>query len=94
MSRRPIVVAVGLVGVWLAVLGFLVGMVVERVRFDGRRAVVLGELARDARRVRAYLMDLEQHAGRMQSPIHEAAGISQSIRSFSGGGHPANAAAP
>lgn len=63
-SRRAISLAVGCACLCLAVMGFLAGIVVERVRFDARRSAVLSSLASDERRVRAYLMDLERDAGR------------------------------
>jgi hypothetical protein len=45
-------------------LGFLSGTVVERVRFDVRRAEVLARLASETQRVHARLMALEPRTER------------------------------
>jgi hypothetical protein len=45
---------------YLTVLGFLTGMIVERVRFDRQRATVLQHLAATQERLHTDLMDLER----------------------------------
>jgi len=45
---------------YLTVLGFLTGMIVERVRFDRQRATVLQHLAATQERLHTHLMDLER----------------------------------
>jgi len=45
---------------YLAGLGFLTGMVVERVRFDRQRGLLLQRLAAMQARLHTHLMDLER----------------------------------
>jgi hypothetical protein len=45
---------------YLTVLGFLTGMIVERVRFDRQRATVLQHLDATQERLHTHLMDLER----------------------------------
>jgi hypothetical protein len=45
---------------YLTVLGFLTGMVVERIRFDRQRASLLQHLAATHERLHTHLMDLER----------------------------------
>jgi len=63
MSARQIRGACGL-GAYLLVLGFLGGMLVSAIRFDGQRATILSELDDASTRVRAQLMRLEHDAAR------------------------------
>ena len=59
ISRRlGLLVAVGCV--YLGAMGFLTGMVVERMRFDHQRALVLQTLSAAQERLHAHLMDLER----------------------------------
>lgn len=60
MSRRRRVLALGL-GLYAVVMGFLAGMLLERVRFDVERASVLTRVASAEQRLHARLMDLERH---------------------------------
>ena len=60
MSRRRRVLAFGL-GFYAVVMGFLAGMLLERVRFDVERASVLTRVATAEQRLHARLMDLERH---------------------------------
>lgn len=53
-------VLVGLGGLVLAVLGFVAGAAVERVRFDQHRAAVLRGLAATRNRLHTHLLDLER----------------------------------
>jgi hypothetical protein len=57
--RRRLAVIVGIVCLYLAGVGFLSGVLVERVRFDARRAAVLERLSTTEQRLHARLMDLE-----------------------------------
>ena len=61
MSPRRIVLGVVL-GLYLLGLGVLVGVVVERMRFDQGRLARLAELDAATSRVRAHLMLLEKDA--------------------------------
>ena len=60
MSRRRRVLAFGL-GLYAVVMGFLAGMLLERVRFDVEWASVLTRVATAEQRLHARLMDLERH---------------------------------
>lgn len=62
-NRRAIRLVIGFACLYLAAVGFLAGVVVERLRFDARRASVLGRLTAAERQVRARLMDLEGETG-------------------------------
>jgi hypothetical protein len=55
--RRAIVIAVA--GIYLLGLGFLAGIMVDRMRFDARRSATLRELEEAEQRVRARLMGVE-----------------------------------
>ena len=61
MTRRAIGILIAAGGLYLTAFGFLTGMVVERVRFDRQRGVLLEHLAASQERLHAYLMDLERH---------------------------------
>jgi hypothetical protein len=63
MSTRRLVLAC-LVGSYLLAMGLLGGMIVSAMRFDHRRAVILGGLDDTSTRVRAKLMLLEHDATR------------------------------
>jgi hypothetical protein len=59
--RTRTVVAL-LVGAYLLVLGMLVGVVVDRIRFDGRRSEVLGRYEQALRDWQTYRIALEKSA--------------------------------
>jgi hypothetical protein len=59
MTRREVGLLIAGGYLYLAGLGFLTGMVVERIRFDRQRATVLQHFAATHERLRARLMDLE-----------------------------------
>jgi hypothetical protein len=59
MRRRRLVLTASF-GLYLAILGFLAGMLVERMVFDQRRADVLSRLTSAERRLHGRLMDLER----------------------------------
>jgi hypothetical protein len=48
------------VGLYLLGVGVLTGMLIERIRFDEARSVLLTELDRDAHRLRERLMAIER----------------------------------
>jgi hypothetical protein len=50
---------IGLISVYLISLGFVSGMVIERMRYDMRRGAVLAELAEAKERLHNQLMALE-----------------------------------
>jgi hypothetical protein len=59
MSRRYAAVGVGL-ALYVAVMGFLGGMLAERVRFDVERGSILRRVAFAEQRLHAHLMELER----------------------------------
>ncbi len=63
MSARQIRGACAL-GAYLLVLGFLGGMLVSAIRFDGQRVAILSKLDDASTRVGAQLMRLEHDAAR------------------------------
>jgi hypothetical protein len=60
MTRRGLGILMGACCLYLTVLGFLTGVVVERVRFDRQRTTVLQRLAATQERLHTYLMNLER----------------------------------
>jgi hypothetical protein len=60
MSRRRRVLALVL-SLYAVAVGFLSGMLLERVRFDAERAAVLTRVTMAEQRLHARLMDLERH---------------------------------
>lgn len=60
MTRREVGILIAGSYLYLAVLGFLTGMVVERIRFDRQRAIVLQHFAATHERLRTRLLDLER----------------------------------
>lgn len=60
MARwQQLMIGVG-AGLYLTAMGFVVGVVVERMRFDQQRAGVLSRLEEANKKSRHYLMTLEQ----------------------------------
>jgi hypothetical protein len=55
--RRAVMIGLGCL--YLGAVGFLSGMLVERIRFDLHRTAVLTRLAAAEQRLHARLMDLE-----------------------------------
>lgn len=49
-------------GLYLTAMGFVVGVISERMRFDHQRAGALSRLEETNRKTRRYLMTLEQAA--------------------------------
>jgi hypothetical protein len=49
----------GVVGLYLLGVGVLTGMLIERIRFDEARSVLLTRLDQDAHRLRERLMAIE-----------------------------------
>jgi len=60
MTRRRLGLLIATGCLYLAGLGFLTGMVVERVRFDRQRGILLQHLAATQERLHTHLMDLER----------------------------------
>ena len=61
MIPRRLGVLVAAACVYLVIMGFLSCMVVERMRFDHQRGLVLQTLSAAQERLHAHLMDLERH---------------------------------
>lgn len=57
---RPRLVLTASIALYLAMLGFLGGVLMERMRFDQRRVGVMTRLTALEREVRGRLMELEQ----------------------------------
>ena len=70
MSRRWWVLGVGL-GLYAIAMGFLSGMLLERVRFDADRASMLTRVTMAEQRLRSRLMDLERHRAPRDSDTME-----------------------
>jgi hypothetical protein len=60
MTRRELGFLVAGGSLCLTVVGFLIGMVVERIRFDRQLATLLQHLAATHERLHTHLMDLER----------------------------------
>jgi len=60
MTRRELGFLIAGGSLYLTVVGFLTGMVVERVRFDRQRATLLQHLAATHERLHTHVMDLER----------------------------------
>jgi hypothetical protein len=66
MTRRGLGFLIAAGCLYLTGLGFLTGMVVERVRFDRQRGILLQHLAATQERLHTHLMDLERQT---QQPL-------------------------
>ena len=79
--RRRLALALGLAYLYVLGMGFLAGVLVDRVRFDQRRAEVLRYLTLTEARLRARLVSLERRVGdetgrpRLAQPAAVASGI-------------------
>jgi hypothetical protein len=62
MNRRGLTTLIAVGCLYLGILGFLAGMVVERMRFDPQRDAGLKSLPATERQLHTRLMDLERHA--------------------------------
>ena len=60
MTRRQLRVLIAASCLYLTGFGFLTGMLVERVRFDHQRGILLQHLDATQARLRTRLMELEQ----------------------------------
>lgn len=58
--RRRLAVIVGAGALYLVGIGFVSGIAVERMRFDGKRAAVLARLTSAQARLHGHVMDLER----------------------------------
>jgi hypothetical protein len=77
MSARRIAGAC-MLGAYLLVLGFFVGMIASAMRFDAQRAAVLSKLEDATTRVRVQLMSFEHDAARSAEP-RDASATSASV---------------
>jgi hypothetical protein len=68
MTRRRLRFLIAAGCLYLTGLGFLTGMIVERVRFDRQRSIVLHHLAATQERLHTHLMDLERQT---QQPLRK-----------------------
>jgi hypothetical protein len=68
MTRRRLRFLIAAGCLYLTGLGFLTGMIVERVRFDRQRGIVLHHLAATQERLHTHLMDLERQT---QQPLRK-----------------------
>ncbi len=57
---------------YLLVVGFLCGMIVDRIRFDETRSVLLARLEEDSHRVHQRLMAIEGEESRERSVLQGA----------------------
>ena len=60
MTRRELGFLIAAGCLYLTGFGFLTGMVVERVRFDRQRGILLQHLAATREQLHTHLMDLER----------------------------------
>jgi hypothetical protein len=67
MTRRGLGILIGAGCLYLTALGFLAGVMVERMRFDRQRTTVLQRLATTQERLHTHLMNLER---RTEFPRH------------------------
>jgi hypothetical protein len=58
--RRRLAVIVGAGALYLVGIGFVSGIAVERMRFDGKRAAVLARLTSTQARLHGHVMELER----------------------------------
>jgi hypothetical protein len=73
ISRRALSVAIVGACLYSTALGVLLGIVVDRIRFDAERAALLSRLTTAEHQVRARLMDLEGQTGLFIPPGPQAA---------------------
>ena len=57
---------------YLLVIGFLSGMIVDRIRFDETRSVLLARLEEDSQRLHQRLMAIEREESRERSVLQGA----------------------
>jgi len=69
MAGRELGFLIAAGSLYLTVLGFLTGMVVERMRFDRQRSEVLSHYEQALREWQTYRMALEKHAEAQRYPV-------------------------
>ena len=67
-ERRRRVVIGSALAFYLIALGFLAGIVAERIRFDRQRSAAVARLETAAQRLRAEMMTAEQAAAGVRAP--------------------------
>ena len=68
MTRRKLGLLIAAGCLYLTGFGFLTGMLVERVRFDRQRGILLQHLAATQEQLHPHLMELER---RTQRPLRQ-----------------------
>jgi hypothetical protein len=71
VTRRCVWIGATAIAAYALAMGVLVGTLMERVRFDQRRAVVLREYEEKTARVRSRLMELEGTASILMRALQE-----------------------
>jgi len=66
-ARGRLAVIVGAGALYLVGIGFVSGIAVERMRFDGKRAALLTRLTSAQARLHGHVMDLERLTERRSS---------------------------
>jgi hypothetical protein len=69
MTGRELGFLIAAGSLYLTALGFLTGMVVERMRFDRQRSEVLSHYEQALREWQTYRMALEKHAEAQRYPV-------------------------
>jgi hypothetical protein len=71
VNRRRVWIGAVVIAAYALAIGVLVGTLMERVRFDQKRAVVLREYGETTARVRSRLMELEGTASLLTPALQE-----------------------
>jgi hypothetical protein len=71
VNRRCVWIGATAIAAYALAMGVLVGTLMERVRFDQKRAVVLREYEETTARVRSRLMELEGTASLLTPALQE-----------------------
>jgi hypothetical protein len=71
VNRRCVWIGAGMIAAYALAMGVLVGTLMERVRFDQKRAVVLREYEEKTVRVRSRLMELKGAASILTRALQE-----------------------
>jgi hypothetical protein len=71
VNRRRVWIGATAIAAYALAMGVLLGTLMERVRFDQKRAVVLPEYEETTARVRSRLMELEGTASLLTPALQE-----------------------
>jgi hypothetical protein len=71
VNRRRVWIGAVVIAAYALAMGTLMGTLMERVRFDQKRAVVLREYEEKTARVRSRLMELEGTASLLAPALQE-----------------------